>query len=190
VSAGWKRRLRDRVPAAAIVAGTVLALAVTACGGSSQVSAATYVKSICTSLGGWKQHVQSAGQTLQASGIATASPANAKKQYVHFVSTLLTATRNTTGSLKAAGTPAVKDGGAIASGLSSAFERGSQGLATALSHASAIPTTSASAFGSAATGVTTEIRSALQNIAAITPRSSPQLRTAALKEPSCRSLAG
>ena len=39
--------------------------------------------------------MQSAGRALQASGIATASPANAKKQYVQFVSTLLSATRNT-----------------------------------------------------------------------------------------------
>jgi len=134
--------------------------------------------------------VQSAGRALQASGIATASPANAKKQYVQFVSTLLSATRNTADSLKAARTPEVKNGGTIASGLSGAFERGSQGLATALSRASAIPTTSASAFGAAATGVTTEIRSALQNIGSITPRSSAQLRAAALKDASCRSLSG
>jgi hypothetical protein len=173
--------------AAAVVA---FAVALTGCGGSSGVSPSAYVKSICTALGSWKQQVQSAGRTLQASGIATASPANAKTQYVHFVSSLLTATRNAAAALKAAGAPSVKDGGTIASGLSGAFERATQGLQTALSHASAIPTTSASAFESAATGVTGEIRSALQNVASVTPRSSPQLRAAAAKEPSCQALAG
>jgi hypothetical protein len=160
------------------------------CGGASSVSPATYVKSICTALDGWKTRIQAAGSSLQASGLATASPANAKAQYLRFVSSLVGATRQTTSSLKAAGTPAVKDGAAIADSLDGAFQRGTQGLSTALSHARAIPTTSTSAFGSAATTVTSEIRAALQSIAAITPRSSPQLRAAAVKEPNCRALAG
>lgn len=168
----------------------VVAVALVACGGSSTVPPTSYVKSICTALDSWKTRIQSAGSSLQSSGLTTASPANAKTEYIRFVSTLLAATRQTTGSLKAAGTPAVTGGATIAGALTGAFDRGTQGLATALSHAQAIPTTSTSAFGSAATAVTTEIRSALQSIGAITPRSSPQLRAAATKEPSCRALAG
>ncbi len=178
-----------RLRAAALLA--IIALA--GCGGSSGSSGVppkTYVKSICTALGGWKQQVQSAGQALQASGAATASPANAKAQYVSFVSSLLRATRQAAASLKAAGTPSVKNGASIASGLSGAFDRGSQGLATALAHAQAIPTTSNSAFEAAASSDTGEIRSALANISGVTPRSSPQLRAAALSEPSCQALAG
>ena len=177
-----------RARAAALLA--VVALA--GCGGSSGsgVPAKTYVKSICTALGGWKQQVQSAGQALQSSGAATASPANAKVQYVGFVSSLLRATRQAASSLRAAGTPSVKDGATIAGGLSGAFDHSSQALATALTHAQAIPTTSTAVFEAAANGVTTEIRSALASIAGVTPRSSPQLRAAALTEPSCRALAG
>jgi hypothetical protein len=178
-----------RPRAAALLAIVTLA----GCGGSSGssgVPAKTYVTSICTTLGGWKAQVQSAGRALQSSGAATASPANAKAQYVGFVSSLLHATQQASAALKAAGTPAVKNGAVIASGLSGAFERGSQGLATALAHAQAIPTTSTSAFEAAATAVTSEIRSALANIAGVTPRSSPQLRAAALSDPSCRALAG
>jgi hypothetical protein len=176
--------------AGALALVLVAAVGLAGCGGSSGVSPAAYVKSICTALDGWKQQIQSAGRSLQASGLATASPATAKTQYLGFVTTLVTATRNTASALKAAGTPAIKDGGTIAGGLSGAFQRGSQGLAVARSRAAAIPTGSASAFDSAATGVTTQLRSALQNIATITPRSSPQLRAAAAKEPSCRALAG
>lgn len=168
----------------------VVAVGVAGCGGSSNVSPTTYVKSICTALGGWKSQVQSAGRTLQSSGRATASPASAKAQYVRFVSSLVDATRQTTTSLKRAGTPGVAGGEQIASGLSGSFQRGGQGLATALSHARAIPTTSTAGFESAATAVTGEIRSALQNIAGITPRSNAQLRAAAGKEPACRALAG
>lgn len=175
-----------RASAALVVA----AVAVAGCGGSSNVAPSAYVKSMCTALGGWKSRVQSAGQVLQSSGVATASPANAKTQYLRFVSSLVDATRQTATTLKGAGTPDVGGGAAIASGLSGAFERGSQGLATALSHARAIPTASTPAFESAATAVTGEIRSALQNIAGITPRSNPQLRAAAAKEATCRALAG
>lgn len=173
-------------------AGAVLAVAIAlaGCGGSSAVAPAAYVKSICTALGSWKQQIQSAGQALRASGIATGSPANAKAQYVKFVSTLLRATQSTAGSLKAAGAPAVKGGPDIAGGLSGGFERGAQGLSRALAHASSIPTTSVAAFQSAATEVTTELRTALSTIASITPRSNPQLREAALREPSCQALAG
>jgi hypothetical protein len=166
-----------------------LGLGLGGCGDSSGVAPAAYVKSICTALESWKQQVQSAGRSLQASGLATASPATAKPQYVQFVSSLLAATRHTTTALQAAGAPSVKNGPTIAGGLSGAFARGSQGLATATAHAAAIPTTSVSAFEAAATGVTTEIRTALSNIATITPRSSPALRAAALKEPSCSALA-
>jgi hypothetical protein len=172
----------------AALAGAVIALA--GCGGSSTVAPAKYVRSICIALGSWKQQIQGAGRTLQSSGIATASPASAKAQYVRFVSTMLAATRTTAASLKAAGTPAVKDGATIAGGLSGGFERGAQGLSSALTRASAIPTTSTAAFQSAATSVTGELRSALTSIASITPRSSPQLRSAALREPSCQALAG
>jgi hypothetical protein len=174
---------------AAVTLAAALATASAGCGGSSGVPPATYVKSICTALGGWQRQIQSAGRSLQASGLATASPANAKAQYLAFVSTLLRATRQSAASLKAAGTPAIGNGATIASGLTGAFDRGAQGLARAASQASAIPTASASAFESAATTVTSEVRSALQNVSAITPRSSPQLRAAALKEPSCRALA-
>lgn len=180
---------RRRSGALTLTLALVAAVALAGCGGSSSVSATTYVKSICTALDSWKQQIQTAGRSLQASGIATASPATAKTQYLGFVTTLVSATRHTTAALKAAGTPSVKDGATIAGGLSGAFDRGSQGLAVARSRAAAIPTTSASAFETAATGVTTQIRSALQNIATITPRSSPQLRAAAAKEPSCRALA-
>lgn len=169
------------------VAAAVVLLA--GCGGSSSVSPGAYVKSICTALVGWRDQIQSAGRTLQASGLNTASPATAKRQYLTFVSTLLSATRQATASLKSAGTPSVSNGTQIAGGLEQAFARGSGLLATANTHAQAISTASVSAFETAASAVTDEIKSALQGIATITPRSSPPLRAAAVREPACRALA-
>lgn len=189
MSPTWAGRGRMRRSAAAAVLVLVLGLGLAGCGGSSTVAPGQYVKSICTALGGWKQQIQSAGQTLQSSGVATASPANAKAQYLRFVTALLSATRRTTSALRAAGTPAVKNGATIAGDLSGGFASGSQGLQTAYAHASAIPTGSVSAFESAATVVTGELRTALAKIASITPRSSPQLRAAAVREPSCQALA-
>lgn len=176
--------------ARAMIAAALVALALAACGGSSGTSPATYVKSICTSLVGWKDAVQSAGTKLQGSGAATASPAGAKRDYLAFVSALEHATQQTAGGLRTAGTPAVSDGKKVSGRLVDAFSRAAGGLGTAYAKALAIPTTSASAFDGAASSVTAEIKSSLQGIATISPESSAQLRAAANADPTCQSLKG
>lgn len=171
---------------AAIVVG---ALGLAACGGgSSGVTPAAYVKSICKALGTWKSDVQTAGQQLQASGAGSASPTTAKRYYVQFVHSLRTATQKAASALSNAGTPAVKGGTNIANGLTDAFNRGTNGLAKAESEAQAIRTTNATIFDTTAGQVTTQIRTALQGIASVTPRNSAALKSAASKDPSCQAL--
>ena len=165
-----------------------VALALAGCGGSNNVTPAKYVKSICKTLGGWKADVQNAGNKLQASGAATATPPAAKRDYVQFVSALRAATQGAATALKNAGAPSVSNGKAIADGLSGAFSRGADGLVKAESQAHAIPTSNATVFEAGASAVTTQIRNSLQGIATITPRNSTALRTAATREPSCQVL--
>ena len=175
------------LPAATL--SVLLAFALGACGGSSNnVTAAKYVKSICTALGAWKSEVQNAGKKLQSSGAATADPPAAKRDYVRFVSALRAATEGAATALKKAGTPSVSNGKSIADGLTGAFSRGADGLVKADSQAQAIPTSNATVFEAGASAVTTQIRNSLQGIATITPRNSAGLRTAAGREPSCRVL--
>lgn len=172
---------------------TVIALAallLAACGGSSQVKPAAYVKSMCQALGGWKNTIQSAGLALQSSGAATASPPVAKNEYQRFVSALVTATRRTTNSLHAAGAPAIKNGSQIAGRLTHAFDQATHRLARANAEVKSIRTDSTSTFQLGASSVNNDIRGALSSIAAVSPGENQALRQAAAKEPACQVLQG
>jgi hypothetical protein len=182
------RSTRARVGAA--TAATLAALLIAACGGSSDVKPSAYVKSVCQALGNWRNTIQSAGIALQSSGAATAGRSVAKEDYQRFVNSLVTATSRATRDLKAAGTPAVRNGEQIARRLTGAFERATQGLARASARAKTIQTDSASHFQVGAAAVTAQIRSALEQIARASPGQSQELRSAAAKEPSCVALAG
>jgi predicted small secreted protein len=186
VRAATRKRSTVRSLAAVVVAALVLA----ACGGSSGVTPAAYVKSMCTALGNWKTDVQSAGSKLQSSGAQSATRPVAKRDYQTFVSALVTATRRAANALHAAGEPSVGDGKRIASGLARAFDQATVKLAQAQSQAKSIPTGSASAFQLGASSVTTQIRSALQGIAGVAPSQSAPLRSAAAKDPACQVLRG
>jgi hypothetical protein len=174
---------------------TVLALAALAlggCGGSSSsssgVSPKTYVKSICTSLGSWSAGIKTAGAKLQATATGTTSLAKGKSQYQIFVAALVTDTGRAVGELRAAGVPAVKDGKRISDALVGAFQKAQAGLSQAAAQAAGIPTTNASSYQAAATGVTATIRQALAQMATVRPEKDPQLHAAAAKEPSCQAL--
>jgi len=174
----------------ALVGALLAVFALAGCGGSSGVTPSKYVRSICSALGVWKADVQNAGKQLQASGAGTASPPAAKRDYVQFVSALRAATQGAATALQNAGTPAVSNGKQIADGLSGAFARGAQGLVNAEAQARAIPTANATVFEAGASAVTAQIRTALEGIATITPRSSAALRAAASRDAACQVLNG
>ncbi len=182
--------VRNRPAVCSLAVVVLVVLAVSGCGGSSGVTPTAYVHSMCAALGNWKNDIQKAGSTLQSSGAGTASRPAAKQDYVHFVSALLTATQRATSALKSAGEPAVSGGKQIADGLTKAFDGASRKLAQANTQAGSISTASASSFQLAANAVTTEIRLALQGIAAVKPSQSQQLRVAAAKDSACQVLRG
>lgn len=173
-----------RLTAVAVVAGLLLA----ACGGSSQVKPAAYVKSLCTALGKWRNTIQGAGVALQSSGAATAARPVAKADYQKFVSSLVTATRQADADLKSAGIPDVPGGKPLANRLSHAFDIATQRLNQAETQAKAIKTDTPANFQAGASAVTAQIKTALQAIAAVSPGRSAELRQAAAKEPSCQAL--
>jgi hypothetical protein len=107
---------------------------------------------------------------------------------VSFVEGVQRATQRAESQLKAAGTPSVKNGKQVSNALVRAFTSASQGLSTAASHANQIPTTSKSAFQSAGTRVQAEVQQAIASISTIAPQNNPQLRAAALKDPTCKQL--
>jgi hypothetical protein len=165
------------------------ALLVGGCGSSSSgVTPAAYVKSVCTSLGTWSDAIKTAGTKLQAAATGTTSLSTGKQQYQTFVDALVTDTSHVSGELKSAGTPAVKDGKALAGQLVQAFTRAQAGLTQAAKRAAAIPTTSASGYQAALAGVTASIKQDLAGIASAHPEQDPQLRAAAAKDPACLAL--
>jgi hypothetical protein len=182
-------RVRGIRPLAALLAVT-LAVALAGCGGSSGPSADSYVKSICTALSGWRDSVQVAGSALQSAATAGkhVSLAKGKESYLAFLAALLHATTSAASSLKAAGVPAVNGGKQVSTTLVQAFAGAQTALSGAAAQAARIPTTTAAAYATAASNVTSVIRTALAGMTAATPRSNPQLRAAAVKQPACSAL--
>lgn len=177
-----------RAPGTALIVSAALALTIGGCGGSA-VKPSTYVKSVCVALGNWRNTIQSAGVALQSSGASNASRPVAKLDYLRFINSLVIATRRATTALHAAGAPSVKGGQQIAQRLTRAFDRASRGLAGATVQAKAIRTDTATTFQLGASAVNAQIRSALGQIAGVSPGLSQELRSAATKEPACQALA-
>ena len=167
----------------------MIALAIAGCGASTTRPSA-YVKSVCLALGNWRNTIQSAGVALQSSGASSATRPVAKLDYQRFVGSLVTATRRATTALGKAGVPAVPGGQRIARNLTGGFDRATRGLERARAQAQAIRTGTATAFQITTTAVNTQIRSALEQIATVSPGQNRQLRSAAAKEPACQLLAG
>jgi uncharacterized membrane protein len=84
----------------------------------------------------------------------------------------------------------VDGGGQIADGLANAFHGASRQLAHASTQVGSISTASVSTFQLGASSVTTEIKTALQRIAAVKPSQNVALRTAAGQDPACQVLRG
>lgn len=171
-----------------LLAAVLAAAAIAGCGGSS-VQPAQYVKSLCVALGNWRNTIQSAGVALQSSGAGTASRPVRKEDYQRFVGSLVTATQRAGSALHAAGSPSISGGQQVAARLTGAFDRATGGLERASAQAGKIRTDSASDFQVDASAVSSEIRSALEQIARVTPGQNQALRTAAAKQPACQLLA-
>jgi len=164
------------------------AVAIGGCGGSSSNAPGTYVKSVCTALAKWSSSIRAAGTQLQSSSTSATSLNKGKQQYLAFVKALVGDTDTAIGQLKKAGEPDVKRGKQISSELVKAFAEAKAGLSNAANNAAAIPTSGAAAYQAAASGVTTQIRQTLAQMANVQPERDPQLHSAAAKEPRCRSL--
>src|ERR1700730_13104828 len=108
------RKLRT---AAATLAGVAL---LSGCGGSSTVSASSYVKSLCTAYQGFRQSYQTAGNQYRASVRGATSVAAVKSQLQAFAGAMVAAAGRMITQVKAAGAPDVSGGGQAASQFVSA----------------------------------------------------------------------
>lgn len=189
-SVGAVIRIKKRQRLAGALAACALVAA--GCGSSSSkssgVSAATYVKSVCTAATSWKNAIQTAGTQLEAGANAKSLP-KTKTAYVSFVGALVNATGSAESQLSAAGTPSVTNGKTISTTLVQIFTKAKGNLTKAASDAAAIPTGNSKDFQTAAGSVETEVKNALASMSTVAPEKNPQLHAAAAKDPTCKSLA-
>lgn len=178
-------------PRALAIVAVSVALAVAGCGSSSTsttVSPAAYVKSVCTSAANWFQTIETAGGHLQSTVKSSKSLNDVKTAYVAFIDSLLHATQRAEQDLKAAGTPSVSGGDKISAQVVHAFDNAKHGLASADARVRKTPTSSATAFETAAAHIQQTVQTALRGMTSLAPQKNPKLHAAAQKEPSCQRL--
>jgi hypothetical protein len=173
---------------AGVFAVLAISVALAACGGSSGVSPATYVKSICQAIGPFEKTVQSRSSALQhLSGLK--SPAQGKQALQGFLSAVVSDTDKALTKLKAAGTPNVSNGKQVSKAIVSAFAQLKGALQKAASAAGSLPTTSPTAFSHAAQQLGSSVQSSLGGIgSSLSSLKSSDLENAAKKEPACQTL--
>jgi hypothetical protein len=170
---------------------------VTACGssgsggssGSSGVTAAAYVKAICTAVGPFEKDVAARSNALNSAKLTSA--AQGKQAVQQFLSAVSTDTDQALTKLKAAGTPDISNGKTISTAIVSAFQQLKTAIGTALTQAKNLSTSSPQAFQKGATALGGTVQQSLGGIStSLGKLKSPDLEKAAAKEPSCTALSG
>jgi hypothetical protein len=166
-----------------------IAAGLAACGGSSSsgTSPAAYVKSICQAIGPFEKTVQQRSSQLNLSNIKSA--ADGKNALQNFLNQVAADTDKAVTKLKAAGTPSVSNGKQVSAAIVGAFTQLKAALQKAASQAGNLPTTSATAFQAAAQTLGSSVQSSMSGISgSLGNLKSPDLESAAKKEPACTSL--
>jgi hypothetical protein len=176
-----------------ILAATALStVAVAGCGGGSSggtVSAASYVKSVCSAVGPFEKDIQAKSSALDLSTIKSAS--QGKQALESFLNSATSDTKKAVDQLKSAGTPDVNNGKKIAEAIINAFSNLSDALNKAASQAQSLPTSSPTAFRDAAQALGTSVRNSMGSIGSgLTGLRNQDLEKAASKEPACQTIQG
>jgi len=174
-----------------MLAAVAVSISLAACGGSgsSGVTPAAYVKSICEAIGPFEKTVQSRSQALNLS--KPQSPAEGKKALEGFLTQVASDTDQAVTKLKAAGTPNVANGKEVSQAIVSAFTQLKTALTAAAGKAGSLPTASAAAFKAGAQALGASVQTSIGGIgSSLGNLKSPDLENAAKKEPACQTLGG
>jgi hypothetical protein len=188
-----------RRPLRTALAVLAVAALLSACGGggsggssgssSSDVSAADYVKAICTAVGPFEKDVAARSNELNSAKLTSA--AQGKKAVQGFLTAVSTDTNQALTKLQAAGTPNVSNGKEISTTIVAAFKQLKTAIGTALTQAKNLSTSSPQAFQKGATALGGTVQSSLSGIStSLGKLKSADLEKAASKEPACTSLNG
>jgi hypothetical protein len=155
---------------------------------SSKVSAADYVKSVCSVIGPFEKSVQNRSNQLNLASIKSA--AQGKTALQTFLNEVASDTSHAVTQLKSAGVPDVSNGKQISTGIVNAFTQVKGDLTSAAARAGSLPTASPQAFKTAASALGSGVQTSMNSIGtSLGGLKSPTLEAAAAKEPACKALA-
>jgi len=158
------------------------------CGGSSKVSANSYVKGVCTAITGYLTSIRNRENTVK-SGATPSSPTQGRQILQSFTNGMLSDTDHAISQLKAAGVPNIGNGDKISSAIVTVFTKVRTALAQAQTQANQLPITTPTAFKSAVTQYVSTFQSSLANVASgLSGLRSPDLVKAAGQTSACQSL--
>ncbi len=166
----------------------LVVLAVAGCGSSSSsptgVSAASYVKAVCTAVRGWTLNVEARSGALN---LATVTDLTRRKAVIEeFFDSAVADTGAVVSKLKAAGTPRVTNGEQISSAFVSTFGQLQAAFVKGQRQARALPTGDPTAFRNADRALANSVGSAVNNIGTGLSRlKSAELDKAIQKQPAC-----
>lgn len=154
-------------------------------GGSSKVSAGSYVKSVCSAISPLQRDVVTRSSALNNSTATNAT--QAKQTLQGFLNAIEQDSEHAVSRIRAAGTPDISGGKTVSGAIVRTFSELRDAMKVAVTKSQALPTNSASSFNTAAQALTSSVRGSLNSIDA-TGLSNPDLEKAASKEPACKSL--
>jgi hypothetical protein len=154
-------------------------------GGSSKVSAASYVSTVCSAISPLEKDVVNRSSALNNTTATNAK--QAKRSLQGFLTAVERDSDHALSQIRSAGTPDIANGKAVSATVVKAFTQLRDAMRTASTQANSLPTDSAASFRTAAQALNTSVRGSLNNIDA-SGLTNPDLEKAAAKEPACKSL--
>jgi hypothetical protein len=151
---------------------------------SSKVSAAAYVKAVCSAISPLQRDVETRTKALSA---PAANPVDAKQTLQGFLSAVGEDADRAVTRIRSAGTPDIHNGESVAAEIVRTFSQLRDAMRTAAVKANSLPTDSISSYKAAAQALNTSVRGSLNNIDA-SGLSNPDIERAAAKEPACKAL--
>jgi hypothetical protein len=154
-------------------------------GGSSKVTARSYVKSVCSAISPLERDVVTRSSALNNAPASNAT--DAKKTLQGFLNAIEQDSAHAVSQIRAAGTPDVAGGRTVSGAIVKTFTELRDAMRVAVNKSQSLPTGSATSFNTAAHALTTSVRGSLNHIDA-SGLSNPDLEKAAAVEPACQSL--
>jgi hypothetical protein len=150
----------------------------------SKVSPAAYVKSVCSAISPLERDVVTRSSALNT---PATDATHAKQTLQGFLTAVALDAEHALTRIKAAGTPDIANGKAVAGTIVDAFTQLRDAMRAAVTKSNSLPTDSAASFKTAAQALGTTVKGSLNNIDPTGFRN-PDIEKAAAKEPACKSL--